>query len=106
MRDIIAPALATGLVEGGGLILEAVGDFGGGGGDLMRAVEVDLEGGEGEGGMIEVGVENELVVRVRVAVTVFALDGAVAGANVGLQHIADHLAHVFNLGELRRAPVV
>ena len=106
MWDIVTPALAAGLVVGAGLVLEVVGDdFGRGGGDLVGTVEVELEGGDGE--VVGVGgVEDELVVRVGVAGAEFALDGAVAGADVGVQYVANDFPHVFELGEFGSGPVV
>ena len=76
----------------------------------MGAVEVELEGGDGKVGVgmvVEVGVvEDELVVRVWVAVAEFALDGTVAGADVAVQHVADNLPHVLELGQLGCSPVM
>ena len=70
----------------------------------MRAVEVGLEG-RGRRRVVEVDVEEELLLRVREAFPEFALDGAVAGADVVLHHLAHHLAHVFHFGQVGCAPV-
>lgn len=71
----------------------------------MRAVEVGLKDRERRR-VVEVDVEEELLLRVREALPEFALDGAVAGADVLLQHVAYHLAHIFHLGQFGCAPVV
>lgn len=71
---------------------------------MVRAVEVGWKG-RGRGRVVEVDVEEEWLLRVREALAELALDGAVAGADVRLQHVADHLAHVFHLGQFGAAPV-
>ena len=71
----------------------------------MRAVEVSLEG-RGRGRVVEVDVEEQLLIGVRETFPEFPLDGAVAGADVVLQHIANDQPHIFHLRQLGRAPVV
>ena len=58
------------------------------------------------GRVVEVDVEEELVLRVGKPLAELALDGSVAGADVVLEDFADDEAHVLDLAELRRGPVV
>ena len=76
----------------GWLVLEIVEVFG----DLVDAVEMGMES-RGWRRVVEMDVEEKLLVGFGKAFPKFALDGAIARADVVLYHVTNDFAHIFHL---------